>query len=180
METREWIRLAEAARLEGLPVGIHVSETRLQALLDDYNIAVYLRPHHVVHVLEAPGHVVETLQDIGVNIVYCPVSNAILWGKMPRIYKGSLLGTDNAGWSPLDPWTLASTTLMLLRQTGLDTRQAARETLEAMTIRAWKAFGLNPPLLVLHAPQVVSSFDPYLAILATVSPDQVIGLLSPS
>ncbi len=180
LETRLWVRRVEEARARGMLVGVHVSETRGQALLDDYNLALLLRPHHVVHLTHAPPEAHEALLDAGVYPVYCPASNAILWGDEPPMQPMRfLLGSDNAGWSPLDPWALMNAALSRLRRLGVPLREAARAVLQALTVNAWRAFGAKPPLLVLHAPQVVRSVDPAAALVLTSGVDQVVGLADP-
>ncbi len=178
-ESRRWIREALQAASKGYPVAAHVSETSLQALLDDYSIALYLRLHHAVHLLHAPREAQEALAESGVALVYAPVSNAMLWGSQPELADVSpliLLGTDNAGWGPLSPWTLAATAVALLRR-RMGLRAAVEAVARALTINAWRVFGFEkPPLLVLHAPQVVRSSEPLAALLLTGAPDQVVGL----
>ena len=178
-ESRVWMREALYAKGRGIPVAAHISETRVQALLDDYSIALYLRLHHAVHLLYAPPEAHRVLVEHGVALVYSPVSNSILWGDVPYVLEDEdkiLLGSDNAGWNPPSPWTLATTAIMLLRRrVGL--RKAIEIIAKALTINAWRVFGFSrPPLLLLHAPQVVRSVEPLAALLLTGGADQVVGL----
>ena len=178
-ESRMWIREALRARSRGIPVAAHISETKTQALLEDYNVALYLRLHHAVHLLYAPPEAHHALIEHGVALVYSPLSNSILWGNLPYILDDTnavLLGTDNAGWSPPSPWTLAATAVTLLRR-RIGLRRAVEVAARALTVNAWRFFGFrNPPLLLLHAPQVVRSVEPLAALLLTGGPDQIVGL----
>ncbi len=187
LETGAWRRVAGEAASRGLRVAAHVSETDWQALLGDYLDAVAHRFDHVVHLLHAPCEAQRAVLEAGVMPVYTPISNALLWRREPRIcVERFLLGTDNVGWSPLNPWELARRAVTLLLRNGIGLREAAWRALAALTVWAWRwhyglpglAEGSPTPILLLHAPHVVRAIEPLVALLETCDVDCVVGVAS--
>ncbi len=186
LETSVWRRVASEAVSRGMRVAAHISETSWQALLGDYLDAVTQRFDHAVHLLHAPCEVQRAVLEAGVMPVYAPLSNALLWRGEPRICaERFLLGTDNVGWSPLNPWELARRAAVLLLRGGLGLREAARRALAALTVWAWRwhyglpglVEGSTTPILLLYAPHVVRAVDPVAALLETCDVDCVVGVL---
>lgn len=89
-------KLSRAARSRGKLFSIHVSE----ALREDMDAVLDLKPHFVVHAVKATEGDLEALAGEGIPVVVCPRSNEFfgLQADLRRMFSAGLtvaLGTDN-------------------------------------------------------------------------------------
>ncbi|MGC8557821.1 MAG: amidohydrolase family protein, partial [Nitrososphaeria archaeon] len=111
-----------SSRFRGMPVLVHVSETRKIHEMNDFEIAMeLLRPTAIVHGTYLNRDEIRELAKQRVGAVLCPRSN--LWFSVGKPDIASMLnedvmialGTDNAGWIKPDVWREMEAAVLLLR-----------------------------------------------------------------
>ncbi|MGC9209120.1 MAG: amidohydrolase family protein [Nitrososphaeria archaeon] len=111
-----------AEKFRGLPVLVHVSETRRLHEIGDLEVALeYLKPTAIVHGTHLTNDEIRALAESRVSAVLCPRSNLWFSSGIPNIYEMLsnnvllALGTDNAGWLKPDVWREMEVTALILR-----------------------------------------------------------------
>ncbi|MGC9145787.1 MAG: amidohydrolase family protein [Nitrososphaeria archaeon] len=135
-------------RFRGLPVLVHVSETRKLHQMNDLKKALeLLRPTAIVHGTHLNREEIKELANSSVGAVLCPRSNLWFSAGTPDIAsmldEGVLLalGTDNAGWIKPDLWREMETAALLLRHHDPKFNRPL-EVIRMVTLNPLKIFGL--------------------------------------
>ena len=136
-------------KYRGLPILVHISETRNLHEMNDLKKALeLLRPTAIVHGTHLNREEIKELANSGVSAVLCPRSNLWFSAGTPDILsmldEGVLLalGTDNAGWIKPDVWREMETTALLLRHQNSKFNRPL-EVIRMATLNPLKIFGLE-------------------------------------
>jgi len=144
-------RLRELASLH--PSMVHVAETLRARMMGDLELALEAGFDALIHGTHLTARDIDRVAEAGVGLVYCVRSN--MWHgvgvpqaaygleRLPRL----ALGTDNASWTPPDPWGEARMLLYLARLQGARGPGAARRVVEALFTMPYEMVGWRPAII---------------------------------